>query len=107
MQVKFSGKVLDTANYTEDDVQLVASNLTNDALSQEKIEELQNFLKEIDYEVHGRCPRCGEQKLDIVRPARNALSRRDNSTLVCSDCGNEEAFEDIGVIPRKTLAESN
>lgn len=27
--------------------------------------------------------------------ARNALSRRDNKTYICSDCGKQEALEDI------------
>lgn len=38
------------------------------------------------------CPRCG-------RPYRAvpALSRRDNRTLICPDCGTREALESIGV----------
>jgi hypothetical protein len=40
------------------------------------------------------CPRCGERKLDPEK-ARNALSRRDNETYVCSDCGLDEAMYDL------------
>lgn len=38
------------------------------------------------------CPRCQKeyQKLD-------ALSRRDNETMICSDCGNDEAYFDMYV----------
>lgn len=39
-----------------------------------------------------RCPKCGEdrQRLD-------ALSRRDNNTKICSPCGVDEAFFDVGI----------
>jgi hypothetical protein len=39
------------------------------------------------------CPRCNNQTLDEI-PARNALSRADNETYVCSNCGTEEAMLD-------------
>ena len=38
------------------------------------------------------CPRCG--KTCYERPA---LSRVDNETLICPDCGTREALESIGV----------
>ncbi len=38
------------------------------------------------------CPRCG--KLYCGAPA---LSRVDNETLICPDCGTREALESIGV----------
>ena len=38
------------------------------------------------------CPICG--KLYTGHPA---LSRLDNSTLICSDCGTRQALESIGV----------
>jgi uncharacterized protein YbaR (Trm112 family) len=37
------------------------------------------------------CPRC---KTKEFWTRRAALSRRDNETLICSDCGTAEAFED-------------
>ena len=37
------------------------------------------------------CPKCVTNVLEEVP----ALSRRDNKTLICSDCGREEAFEDF------------
>lgn len=44
------------------------------------------------------CPRCGEPKMDPIE-ARNALSRKDNKTLICNDCGMAEAMEEwIGAI---------
>lgn len=40
----------------------------------------------------GTCPRCGK----IFR-GRPALSREDNETPICSDCGTREALASIGV----------
>lgn len=40
------------------------------------------------------CPRCKEKKLH-PNEVMNALSRKDNKTYVCSDCGTEEALEDF------------
>lgn len=39
------------------------------------------------------CPRC---KVNILDPidALNAVSRRDNETYICSDCGTDEALID-------------
>lgn len=38
------------------------------------------------------CPKCGK-----VYHGRPALSRTDNETLICPDCGTREALESIGV----------
>lgn len=38
------------------------------------------------------CPRCGKSYA-----APPALSRLDNETLICPDCGTREALESIGV----------
>lgn len=38
------------------------------------------------------CPRCGQ--LYFGHPA---LSRSDNKTLICPDCGTREALESLGV----------
>ena len=38
------------------------------------------------------CPKCGKTYFD-----RPALSRADNETLICPDCGTREALESIGV----------
>lgn len=48
-----------------------------------------------------KCPRCNMDKLNEVE-VRNALSRRDNNTYICSDCGNEEAFIDAGMMEVNT-----
>ncbi len=40
------------------------------------------------------CPRCGEGKIE---GSRYSVSRRDNSTRICADCGIEEAFVDAGL----------
>ena len=41
------------------------------------------------------CPKCklNHLKLDKVM---NALSRKDNKTYICNDCGDKEAFEEMG-----------
>ena len=41
------------------------------------------------------CPRCMENRFD-AEPERYSLSRRDNSTPICNDCGMEEAMIDGG-----------
>lgn len=38
------------------------------------------------------CPRCG-----AIYTGHPALSRTDNETLICPDCGTREALESIGV----------
>lgn len=38
------------------------------------------------------CPRCGKEYT-----GRPALSRADNKTYICPDCGTREALESIGV----------
>ena len=38
------------------------------------------------------CPRCGINALKPVE-VHNALSRVDNKTFICSDCGMQEAVE--------------
>lgn len=38
------------------------------------------------------CPLCGN-----IYEGRPALSRRDNQTQICPDCGTREALESIGV----------
>ena len=39
------------------------------------------------------CPRCNKHELD--ENGRNAVSRRDNKTQICSSCGAREAFCDF------------
>lgn len=43
------------------------------------------------------CPRC-ERVFLKQNPSRNALSRRDNKTRICSHCGSREALEDSKLI---------
>ncbi len=40
-------------------------------------------------ETYGTCPRCEREMTTFP-----ALSRRDNKTDICSDCGQAEALED-------------
>lgn len=41
-----------------------------------------------------RCPLCGE-----VYYAHGAISRTDNKTLICPDCGIRESLASIGCTP--------
>ena len=40
------------------------------------------------------CPLCGKA---YAEPP--ALSRKDNETLICPDCGTKEALETLGISP--------
>ena len=43
------------------------------------------------------CPRCGKEY-----DGYPAISRKDNKTEICPDCGIEEAFEDyFGYVPKE------
>lgn len=44
-----------------------------------------------------KCPRCKKNKMHDEQ-ALNSLSRRDNKTYICNDCGNDEAFIDAGMM---------
>ena len=60
-----------------------------------------------DNQEYTTCPRCLEETLK-TEEGRNALSRRDNDTLICSACGEEEAFIDAELFqffenPRQAL----
>lgn len=48
---------------------------------------------------YSTCPRCGGDSLVVDEQgkatARNALSRKDNETYVCSSCGTDEAMCDF------------
>jgi hypothetical protein len=39
-----------------------------------------------------KCPKCKVNEL--LEPGGNALSRKDNETEICSDCGTQEALEE-------------
>lgn len=48
------------------------------------------------------CPYCGQ-----ILSAFPALSRRDNKTRICSNCGVREAFVDAGLVPGMSEALSH
>ncbi len=39
------------------------------------------------------CPRCNKKTLNNIK-VRNSLSRIDNKTYICNNCGDEEAKTD-------------
>lgn len=51
-------------------------------------------MKESNIEGIVVCPKCGK-----AYHGYPALSRMDNSTLICPDCGVREALDSIGVKP--------
>ena len=42
------------------------------------------------------CPLCGKTYRGVP-----AVSRTDNKTLICPDCGTREALESIGISPEE------
>lgn len=54
------------------------------------------------YRLRIRCPRCRSRLLPSGYPG--ALSRADNVTEVCSECGVEEALRDLGGLARENPA---
>jgi len=42
------------------------------------------------------CPKCGQTFTE-----HPALSRLDNKTLICPDCGTREALETLGIAPKE------
>jgi predicted RNA-binding Zn-ribbon protein involved in translation (DUF1610 family) len=40
-----------------------------------------------------KCPRCGVNEL--LEEGCNALSRQDNETEICNDCGTDEALAEL------------
>lgn len=53
------------------------------------------------------CPRCGRDTLRTDRPALNALSRTDNETYVCSECGTDEALDNFQNGPSKAMTQKD
>ena len=47
-----------------------------------------------------KCPICGNEYERLL-----ALSRDDNKTMICDDCGTMEALRDAG-FPEKTIKET-
>lgn len=45
---------------------------------------------------NNKCPKCGQ-----IYSEAPALSREDNETLICPDCGTREALEYVGVSKEK------
>lgn len=43
-----------------------------------------------------KCPKCGREYED-----RPAISRVDNKTEICPECGTREALESVGISPEK------
>ncbi|MBQ8135338.1 MAG: hypothetical protein IJ192_13190 [Clostridia bacterium] len=42
-----------------------------------------------------KCPKCGREFDRLL-----ALSRRDSTTMICDDCGTQEALEDYEMFER-------
>lgn len=50
-----------------------------------------------------KCPIC--KKNELLEEGANAISRKDNETEICSDCGRKEAMEElenmVGIVKNK------
>lgn len=51
-------------------------------------------MKYNDKQPERECPNCGKVYRNVP-----ALSRKDNTTLICPDCGIREALESLGMTP--------
>lgn len=49
-----------------------------------------------EVKIERMCPVCGRKYTDVP-----ALSRLDNVTLICTNCGTRQALESIGVYDKK------
>lgn len=45
-----------------------------------------------------KCPKCGKEKKFL-----RALSRTDNKTVICDECGTKEALDAAGIIEGSSL----
>jgi rubrerythrin len=59
-----------------------------------KMEKLKNENAEVEEVKNKICPRCNVNELH-EEDVMNSLSRRDNKTYICSECGVAEAMEDF------------
>lgn len=47
------------------------------------------------------CPKCGRKFERLL-----ALSRKDNKTMICNECGTKEALDDAGIIEGSSIREA-
>lgn len=48
-----------------------------------------------------KCPRCGKEEKRLL-----ALSRADNKTMICDECGTKEALDDAGLTEGSSVRKS-
>lgn len=48
-----------------------------------------------------KCPRCGKEVKRLL-----ALSRADNKTMICDECGTKEALDDAGLTEGSSVRKS-
>lgn len=48
-----------------------------------------------------KCPRCGKEAKRLL-----ALSRADNKTMICDECGTKEALDDAGLTEGSSVRKS-
>jgi hypothetical protein len=63
--------------------------------------DLEDFSVNIRVEVlvMPKCPVCKQN--DLLEEGANALSRKDNETEICSDCGRKEAMEELAAYEKE------
>lgn len=47
------------------------------------------------------CPKCGKETNRLL-----ALSRTDNETMICDECGTKEALDAVGLIKGSSMREA-
>lgn len=48
-----------------------------------------------------KCPRCGKEAKRLL-----SLSRADNKTMICDECGTKEALDDAGLTEGSSVRKS-
>lgn len=57
------------------------------------VETMQKEKAKMEKKIPAQCPRCGKNTMPVAELDPGALSRLDNETYICSQCGVEEALE--------------
>lgn len=71
-----------------------ANRIANSADNEEYVKKQQELIKNCKEALEEKtCPKCKNN--EIFGDGRDALSRKDNETAICSECGMQEAMEEF------------
>lgn len=86
--VKFEDKIIFGTNFK---VRVMSDTLSGATLFEDTM-QAENICWELGnrFKIYPICPRCHKEYT-----SHPAISRKDNTTLICSDCGTQEAMFDF------------